>query len=167
MTDSEKDREPRDADPYDRPRGVRFSREESEWLEALADSMYSGQKGARRSFAAAIREALSWGMSVTRGEAGPRLRELAKALGLPLRASTAFFRSDRFTVALQWWQDDFQPGNRWRKHLTRLSGIHNHVLMVCGQADRFQKTIVLKIIPQQLVHFADIHLRPRHSSSGK
>jgi hypothetical protein len=84
MTDSEKDREPRDADPYDRPRGVRFSREESEWLEALADSMYSGQKGARRSFAAAIREALSWGMSVTRGEAGPRLRELAKALGLPL-----------------------------------------------------------------------------------
>lgn len=71
-------------DPYDRPRGVRFSKEESEWLEALADSMYSGQKGARRSFAAAIREALSWGMSVTRGEAGPRLRELAKSLGMPL-----------------------------------------------------------------------------------
>lgn len=85
MTTSEaKGREQPVDDPYERPRGVRFSREESEWLEALADSMYSGQKGARRSFAAAIREALSWGMSVTRGEAGPRLRELAKSLGMPL-----------------------------------------------------------------------------------
>lgn len=73
-------------------RGVRFLPDEERWLELLADRMFSGQQGARRSFAAAVREAVSWGMAAMDGDSTvERIKAQAKRLnvGVPAAVSAA------------------------------------------------------------------------------